>query len=323
MEADLKQSKFSVTILLSTYNGSRFLEEQLRSIIEQNFTEWKLIIRDDNSTDDTLSIIDKYCRLHSGKVIHVTDAKGNLGVKHSFSELLGYVDTPYAAFCDQDDIWHKDKLSTLMDHLIRGEKRQGADIPLVVFSDLVVIDENRNVLSNSFLAYSGLKAAFVQDNTILCRNAAPGCSMLFNRALIQTAGSIPEAAVMHDYWFMLVARYRGKIIFEARPLVDYRQHGNNQLGARATGELKWSKIWRGFRWYLKGAEFYLDRFLPYQQQARELLTCSNLSNDSKVAILAFCNLVPAVSRWKRKRNIIVHKLKAGGFRENIELILCG
>lgn len=312
-----------LTILLSTYNGENYLREQLDSVMAQTYSGWTMLIRDDGSTDATPAILREYCEKYPDR-INLLPADGqNRGPKNSFAFLLQQTDSEYIAFCDQDDYWLPAKLETCMAELKRAESRYGKTTPLLVFSDLRLVNEKRETIHASFLAFSGLDAGWAQNNTLLCRNVAPGCSMLFNRALALRAGEIPEAAVMHDYWMMLFARYAGHIHFIPQPQVAYRQHGSNSLGADRQQQLTWKSVFRNFSWYLKGAVFYLDRFEPYRTQAAAFASRFEASDRSAAAARAFAALKGTTGRLKRKWLILRYRLKAGRFRENIELILCG
>lgn len=311
-----------ITILLSTFNGELYLGAQLDSILQQSYENWMLMIRDDGSIDNTLDIIRKYAGIADGRIVHDSSMNGNLGVKQSYSYLLSKNTDQYVAFADQDDVWEKSKLDTLLKRMLQAESSLGVHTPLVVYSDLAVVDDALKPIHSSFIEFSGLSESYAQANTILCRNVAPGCSMMMNAALVSKAGAIPAQAVMHDYWLMLVARFMGKIVFVPETLVKYRQHGRNQLGAQSHSTLKWRQVFRSFWWYLKGATFYLDRFAPYQQQAAALLSRFPDSIDRLKPVRAFVSLQPNEPRLRRKWRILRYGLKAGKFRENIELFLC-
>lgn len=310
-----------VTILLSVYNGSRWLQDQLDSILYQSFTSWKLIIRDDGSQDDSIRIVSQYVSNHPNKITLINDNHGNVGVKNSFNFLLKYADTSYIAFCDQDDYWMPEKLSKLV-HLMKAKEINNGDkFPLLVHSDLEITDENLIMINPSFFGFTGLSPQYSKSHVILFKNISPGCSMLINQALLLKAGDVPANAIMHDYWFVLVARYFGKIFFYEESLVKYRQHGKNTLGAVKSSRLGWKDIYNNFFRYKKNSAGYWKKFKPYQKQSECLLFLQGLSSKNRRAIESFIKISNENRGWKRKLDLLVNSLSCGSFKENLEFFL--
>lgn len=139
-----------VEILLSTYNGEKYLETQLDSILMQDYTNWKLLVRDDASTDTTLLILNTYIQKHPDKIQLLNDNEGNMGYSNSFSKLLRQSSADYVMYCDQDDYWHPDKISSMLSVMLQEEARLPA-MAHIVFSDLELTDSELNVVSPSFL----------------------------------------------------------------------------------------------------------------------------------------------------------------------------
>jgi len=224
-----------VDILLSTYNGERFLGEQLDSILSQTYNNWRLVVRDDGSTDATTEIIRDYAE-SSNNIEFVDDRYGHVGPKNSFNILLKRSRADYTLFCDQDDIWLSDKVEKSI-QAMRLSEEKGIK-PILVVSDLSIIDEEKKIISESFWKYQGMSPfkgkAF---NAMLIQNKFPGCSMMFNRELRSTALDIPSEAIMHDWWIALVASALGEIQVIDKPLVYYRQHKKNTIGL-TRGNLK-------------------------------------------------------------------------------------
>jgi glycosyltransferase involved in cell wall biosynthesis len=311
-----------LTILLSVYNGAGWLPKQVDSILAQDYPSWKLIIRDDGSSDDSIAVIRNYAARYPEKIILHEDMAGNLGVKKSFSVLLAIADSPYIAFCDQDDIWYPFKLKRLVQELKSCEAARPPGSPLLVFSDLELIDGKDQTIDPSFIRYAGLSASFVRSTALLAKNVAPGCSMVFNKALARLAGEIPEEAVMHDYWLMLFAWACGEIRFLPEPLVRYRQHGANTLGAMRIYSNTWKTVFSNFYRYLHGQETHYIRYGAYRRQAQALMERLPSGNRRIPAINAFVRVQPATPRWKRKWLILRFRLRVGLFRENVEFLLC-
>ena len=217
-----------VTVLLATYNPGPYLYEQIRSISGVS----QILISDDCSTDGTLE------RIHSGQYgenVKLVSSGIKFGsAKSNFSALLNLCNSEYAFFCDQDDVWLPDKISLSLTRLKELEAIYGTNTPLLVFSDSTVVNQDLSVISNSFWKYEGLNPNFANSfKNLVIQNVAQGCTMCFNKALIDKALPIPDEAIMHDWWLMLVASAFGRIDFLERPTILYRQHGSNEVGAKS------------------------------------------------------------------------------------------
>ncbi len=218
-----------VEVVLSTYNGGRYLPQQLQSLQAQTYTDWYLRSRDDGSSDDTLSILQRAAK---DRRIALTAADGErLGACASFARLLASSEADYVLFCDQDDLWLPEKIETLLDLMRAAEQAHGA-IPLLVHSDLVVVNSEGNTIHPSFWSYQALDPERIRLHQLLVQNNVTGCTVLVNRALKERAVPIPATAIMHDWWLALVASAFGKIFYSQKPLVRYRQHETNRLGAK-------------------------------------------------------------------------------------------
>ena len=223
-----------IDILLGTYNGAAFLEQQLDSIAAQSHGTWRLIARDDGSTDGTTEILTAFQARHSDKVVLLEDRDGNLGLVANFSRLMEVSDARYAAFCDQDDVWVPEKLKLCLARMRGLERDHSAGLPLLVFADLEVVDQNLQTIHKSFWQSQGLRPERCNVlSRLLLQNVVTGCTVLMNRALLRKAAPIHPAAEMHDWWVALTAAAFGVAGFVSRPTVRYRQHGQNIVGARS------------------------------------------------------------------------------------------
>lgn len=223
-----------IEVLLATYNGEPFLAEQLESLLGQEGVELSILVRDDGSSDNTTSILESYAQRYPGRLT-MLGHPGRLGGKGSFGWLLDRSQAPYVACCDQDDVWRSHKLVTLLRRMQTLETTLGKDTPLLVHSDLTVVDEKLNEIDPSFWSYGGIDPARLSLGEVLIKNPVTGCALLANRALLEKACPIPEGAAMHDHWLALVATLFGRIDGVKQPLVLYRQHGRNAVGAQAYG----------------------------------------------------------------------------------------
>lgn len=225
----------SVEVLLATCNGEAYLAAALDSLLAQDLAEFTLIVSDDCSTDATPRIIADYAARHPDRFSILPSFGCRLGARGNFARLVDAAHADYVLFCDQDDIWQVGKISSSLALMREMESRYGSNMPLLVHSDLVVVDESLKVLGPSFFSYSGIDPARDTLSDLLLGNVVTGCTMLANRALCDLARPVPPDALMFDHWFALVAAGLGRIACLAQPTVLYRQHEANLIGARRPG----------------------------------------------------------------------------------------
>lgn len=223
-----------VDILLATYNGAEYLREQIDSLLSQSFNDWRLIIRDDGSTDETLRIIESYVSKYPVKINLVKDNKIVKSAKHNFWSLLEHSDAEYVTFCDQDDIWFSNKIEQSL-KAIQLEERKNPNFPILIHTDLTVVGENRSIINTSLYDMQNIEVSyFDRVERLLVQNAITGCTMMINRALAEKLKSIPNEAIMHDWWIALHAMIFGKIVYLKDSHILYRQHISNTVGAKDT-----------------------------------------------------------------------------------------
>lgn len=220
----------NIAILLSTFNGERWLPELLRSLRSQSL-QFELIWRDDGSTDATKEIIRGAEWLELTEARH-SEAGKNLGACASFGVLMEAAlesEADIFFLADQDDVWAADKLGTIFSRF----SSSSIDKPLLIHHDLRVVNEGGNEIAPSLWRFMRLDAQQTEMARFLTRNSVTGCATAMNRALLQIATPVPAAALMHDWWLGLVASAVGQILTEEAQLVDYRQHAGNVLGAKS------------------------------------------------------------------------------------------
>lgn len=218
--------KRNIAILMSTYNGAQFIKEQLNSVINQEYTEWQLFIRDDGSSDATINIVLDY--LDKDKRINLIDSSNpqNIGVKKSFLKLLNLVDSDIYMFCDQDDIWLPTKIGDTLQKFqnIESSTKQ----PTLVHTDLTVVDYKGKVIIEN------LKRKNINDDfqRLILSNDVTGCTVMINKALRNIClADKTDFFVMHDWWLALIASSLGNIGYLTKSTIFYRQHGSNEMGA--------------------------------------------------------------------------------------------
>lgn len=223
-----------ITIIMAVYNGQEYIREQLESLKDQTYTEWRLVIRDDRSSDKTAEIVKKFSDEVEQEVIFKVNEKPSGSAKNNFALLINDAkESDYVMFCDQDDIWKKDKIEITFNKMKQAEERYGRDFPLLVHGDVEVIDENGNINADSMFEMSHIKADSKLPQ-ILIQNHVTGCTMMCNKKLIAGISEYAssEYIIMHDYLAALYASVFGKIEVIRKPLLSYRQHSGNSVGAK-------------------------------------------------------------------------------------------
>lgn len=268
-----------VEVLMATYNGERYIAQQIDSLLKQNFQSFRLVIRDDGSTDNTRQVIGAYAARYPDR-ISVCPDHHNLGVIGNFSALLEKSQAPYVMLCDQDDVWLPEKIANTLEAFKPLEANYGAQTPLLLHTDLVVVDESMAVIAPSFLTQSHLQTGH-DFGRLLVKNNVTGCTSILNRALIRRAVPIPPQSLMHDWWLALVGAAFGQVSYLPRREILYRQHAANVAGQI---NYNWAYIsrnfgagWRanrrrGILLTIKQAELFRDRFYPdLPMQHRKIL----------------------------------------------------
>ncbi len=230
--SDTQRIKGRVAILMATYNGERFLPEQLDSILAQSFTDWRLYIQDDLSTDATPQILRHYAATDSR--IQLIGNNEKLGAMRNFERLMRMVEADYYFFADQDDVWTKEKMALSLQRLREVEQRSGMKgKPVAVCTDLRVVDAELNEMAPSFWEMQRIEPCLIKTLAALGAHCfATGCTMAFNAAARTAALPLPPEAIMHDVWLSLAVLHNGGALEGIpQPTVLYRQHGNNTIGA--------------------------------------------------------------------------------------------
>lgn len=227
-------SEETVAICMATYNGGKYIAEQIDSIMKQSYTDWILFVRDDGSNDNTLEVIKKIASENKDNMVLIEEKKLEGGSsKKNFATILGWVNEHYKfkyyMFSDQDDIWLPEKVETAIKTIKRIEKENSG--PILVHSDLKVVDADLNLLGTSFWHYRRLNPAKRDIKHLLVQNNITGCTMCWNSDLNRLLDLTEDAVAMHDWWIALTAACFGKIEYIKEPSILYRQHEGNVVGA--------------------------------------------------------------------------------------------
>lgn len=207
-----------VCVLMSTYNGEKYLLEQISTIFQQRNVRVHLVIRDDGSSDNTVNEIESY--INQGADIELIRGE-NLGPSESFLEII-YTkrEYDYFALADQDDIWHEDKLSTAVEKLENNK-----NVPALYYSSVTLVDSNGNKMP---VQVSTQKVT--PENGVFSFYAT-GCTIVYNKKMAEFIMKYrPKNIYMHDAWLLSVACYCAKTIFDGQSHIDYRQHEANVVG---------------------------------------------------------------------------------------------
>ena len=224
-----------VDVLLATYNGSKYLEDQLDSIFSQTYQNFRILISDDGSSDSTMVILKAYEKRFGERLIVIPNLTAGGGLVRNFENLMrtSLEDnlSKWAFFCDQDDVWFPEKIERMLKEMIRIENLSGENTPCLVHSDLVVVDENLKIIFPSFSKCQLMDPSNCSPVSLLSVNQVTGCATMVNRSLLKMALPLPGAIIMHDWWCGLISS-SGHRYFIKAPLILYRQHNSNQVGVK-------------------------------------------------------------------------------------------
>ncbi len=311
----------TVDICLATYNGASFLEAQLASLWAQTDQDFRILARDDGSTDGTQAILATQAVVYPGRFMVLAVSSVGGGARGNFGALLAATTAPYVACCDQDDVWEPNHIAVLRGAMAVLEASHGRHLPLLVHSDLRVVDLDLNEINPSLWRFQHLDPGRTRLAPLLIQNVVTGCAMLVNRACVQRSLPIPLDCMMHDWWMTLVCAAFGALAAIPKVTVLYRQHDGNTLGAQPSidlpflwrrlrdGKLLWAQrhgYWRGLGGggRLRDAEFRAS-ITPNLLQSRAFLArfADKLPSEAARTVAAFIALEEA--GWWRRRWLVV------------------
>ena len=286
----------NIAVLLATYNGKNYLRQQLDSLLNQTFDNFRIVVHDDGSTDGTIDILNEY-RDNNPEKIELLHGQSCGSAKANFLWMLKKEEADVYFFCDQDDVWHETKIEKSLKAL--GDLSE----PACVFSDMWVVDENLNEISDSFIRYIGREPGNTAYTQILIDNPAAGCTMCFNRALRDlTVELLPkldlENIPMHDALVLALASITGDVKAIDEPLVYYRQTGNNIMGAVTESDS--DKRNRNVSDFKEGSLFAKKKAFVNEARlfAAELAKADFISKDKKNILIRFAD-IGHKSKFKR------------------------
>lgn len=288
-----------IAILLATYNGARFLPEQLASFEHQTEADWHLFWRDDGSTDNTVAIMEEFSA-RTRNCTRIMDPIDRLGATNSFllllqeaAKTLGEMDI--VAFSDQDDVWFPEKLKRAKKTLVRTE----LDVPAIYFARQRLIDENNNAIGESKPIH--FLPSFPR---CLAQNVAAGCTIALNRRAVSLINQTKKPKIeFHDWWcYIIVLACGGLCLYDKNIVINYRQHSNNTIGAQR------NYIVRALGAMRRGPYRFMEIFRAHIDALSENMCV--LEHNAK-------NAVSLIKNCSKKHRLIYILIKYGVARETI------
>jgi Glycosyltransferases involved in cell wall biogenesis len=296
---------------MTTYNGEKYVGEQIDSILASTYQDFELFIFDDGSKDHTMSVLEEYERNYPDK-IHVSQNKINLGVTLNFLSALSRTTMDYIMFCDQDDVWMKQKITLTLKRMRHMEAQIGKENPLAVFTDACVVDQDLNEINRSFFRTGHLNPQKTDLSHILMENKLIGCTVMMNAALrrILQSNRLPESARYHDWWIALIAASFGKIGFINEATLYYRQHEDNVVGGAGFCDYMKNR--------LKSLKNQKEAIRKLERQAGEFIDIYGeiLSDQNREIIQTFSNL-DELSFLKKKKTWLYSGFRKSGLVRNL------
>ncbi len=292
-----------IDILLSTYNGQKYLKEQLDSLLSQTYQDFKIILRDDGSTDNTLEIITNYIHNYPEKFLLLDNKNTNLGSTNSFFYLLKNSSSEFIMFCDQDDVWNNNKLEIFLEYYNRyvSDKTK----PVLIHSAADVVDSNLNKLNQATQLFNkykdGMKHTLIWQ---IFQNDVTGCTLMINAAMRNIVNKIDfsqHKVIQHDWFLAQIAYCYNSKYYIPEKTIKYRQHAGNVIGVKNIS------LFERIKRKTKTKKSY-----PYYEQIETLLLCNvELNIETKKLLTTFASL-----KSKNKITRIFFHLRNNFLRED-------
>ncbi len=309
-----------IDILLATYNGEKFVKEQIESILCQTFQDFNLIIQDDGSSDGTVEILRLYQEGFPDKISVFENKIPTGSATKNFLNLAHRFTSDYVMFCDQDDVWLPDKVEITYRAMKELEQEsENKDIPLLIHTDLQVVDENLNLINESLFRCQKMNSKRDKLNNLLVQNIVTGCTIMCNKTLIELLNWVADdcdLVVMHDWWMALIATTFGKVKFIDQRTVLYRQHKTNQVGAKKAKSLSYLL---GKLMNLKTATRTIDD--TYSQAQSFLNVYSKIINDGNWTVIKNYIAIQKCNKLKKIFIMVRYGFFKYGFFRKIGQIL--
>lgn len=314
-----------IDIICAAYQAEAFIDETIRSAIAQTHTDWRLWVRDDASSDGTAQRVAEWAT-HDPRITLLHRGAPNLGVVAGFAWLLEQLpdDTQWVACLDADDVWDRDRLARTLAVAEAASRGSTGSDALLVHSDSRLIDGAGRTIAPSYWSRAGLSPTPTPLSRLAVQNVATSSTMLMNRALLDRLRPMPTTGIFSpDWWFTMVAAAFGELLAIPTPLVGYRQHAANDVGA-TRGRIRdlADLIGRIGRWQTSGDRLRLDlRRMALQAETFRRRYDRDLSAGDR-QLLETLAALPTLPFWPRKASLLRHRLRAEfGLVRNLGLLL--
>lgn len=277
-----------VDIVMATYNGAKYVEEQLRSFCRQTYADWRCIVHDDGSTDGTQDILRAWAQ-QDKRIVFIEDGIQHLGPAKHFLHILQYSDAPWVMWSDQDDVWFDHKIATML-QAGTNASFTGAG---VVYANAELWSETEGVIAhrNTLFYPTSLR------DTLFLNSGIQGASALFNSSMRDILRTPLSSYAMHDHVLLLAGLTMGKVVYLNEALMYYRQHDNNVTGHAPGSRIKKVQLmWTNRHVPVVSREHY-DGLAAFYRQYKQ-----KLNAEDRQLIETFL-MLPEQSWWKRLRTI--------------------
>ena len=320
--SDTPHEADTVDVVAAVYDGGAYLDEFLESLRAQHHRHWRLWIRDDDSSDCTLEIVQR-AAAGDARIRQMGEGGPRLGVGMSFDWLVASLppDARYIMFADQDDVWLPDKIGATL-AAMKGAERAAAG-PILVHTDLVVVDAELRTIDQSFWHYSRVAPDPVSLRRLVVQNVATGATVMINKALRELAGSLPVDAVYHDWWYACVAAAFGRVVALERATILYRQHGRNAVGARQGDRHRWSQLPDSVRQAVRDRAHLRRELLRAARQAGAFLErfVERLSPEDRRFLLAYSRMQEGGAVRRKLQVLRLRLRREHGLWRNLGVLL--
>ena len=296
---------------MATFNGEEHISSQIDSLFCQSIPDFTIHASDDCSTDSTWDILKSYSRKFPDKIKISRRDKNSGAAKFNFLEMMSRIQDDYVMLCDQDDVWHKDKIKATLAKMQELEARYPT-IPILVHTDLQIVDQNLKLIHPSYKTYMHANFDRTALHQVLIQNTFAGCTAMYNRALCKLLAKTPYYCVAHDWWLQLVASAFGKIGYVSEPTMLYRQHGKNEIGTKNIRSISYKLKMLSKGRHIKNAIHSTFRQADCFLQVFE----NSLSKSQKDTVERYCS-IPNMGRLRRWRTIYGLKAYKNGFSRNL------
>ncbi|MCI1958140.1 MAG: glycosyltransferase family 2 protein [Clostridia bacterium] len=305
-----------ISILLASYNGEKYISQQIESVLNQTYRDFVLYINDDCSTDKTYEIAKAYETKYPEKIKVTQNQKNSGGAKYNFIDMMINHKDDYIMLCDQDDVWMPDKIKITLRKMHNIEMKSGEGKPILVHTDLKIVDEELNIISPSFKKFMCADYNKAKLNNLLIQNIITGCTVMYNRALSKLIKEPEGYIVMHDWWLAIIASAFGSIQHVDEATILYRQHGNNSIGVRNMRSIKFILTYMVRLKKIKKAlaDTYCQAEVFYRTYEKEI------SNKQKKLLKTYC-MIPKKNKVAKIFTVFKLKTFKNGIVRNIGYIL--